>query len=149
MKTELSPSDREIISVRVFDFPVGSVWNAWSDPALLAEWWGPDGFTNTFEEFDFRPGGHWRFVMHGPDGTDHPNHSVFSEIHPQQRIVFDHVCAPVFQVTATFLPEDGRTRLTFHMLFETAEVCAQVKVYAVDCNEQNFNRLQVVLENNI
>ena len=61
---------REIVSIRVFDFPRELVFNAWTDPEHLVHWWGPKGFTNTFHEFDLRPGGIWRFVMHGPDGRD-------------------------------------------------------------------------------
>ena len=64
-------TDREIVSTRVLDAPRELVFRAFSDPDLLARWWGPEGFTNTFHEFDLRPDGAWRFVMHGPDGTDY------------------------------------------------------------------------------
>ena len=74
------PADREIASTRVFDAPRERVFRAFSDPQVLARWWGPDGFTSTFQEFDFRPGGAWRFVMQGPDGADYRNESEFIEV---------------------------------------------------------------------
>ena len=138
-------SDRKIVSTRAFDAPCELVFTAWSDPVHLAKWWGPKDFTNTFQEFDLRPGGVWRFVMHGPDGVDYKNESVFVEIVKPERIVFRHVSGPRFQVTATFAAEAGKTRVTFEMLFETAAECERVKVYAVDANEQNFDRLEAQL----
>jgi uncharacterized protein YndB with AHSA1/START domain len=136
---------REIASTRVFDAPCERVFRAWTDPDHLAKWWGPKGFRNTFEEFDMRPGGVWRFVMHGPDGRDYKNKSVFVEIVKPERIVFQHVVGPRFQVTATFDEEAGKTRLKFQMLFDTAAECDKVKVYTVEANEQNFDRLEAEL----
>lgn len=138
-------SDRKIVTTRVFDAPRDVVFKAWTDPKHLAKWWGPKGFTNTFEEFDMRPGGVWRFVMHGPDGGRYENETVFVEVVKPERIVFQHVTAPQFQVTATFVEEAGKTRLTFQMLFETAAECDKVKMYTVDANEQNFDRLEAEL----
>ena len=60
-------TDREFSNSRVFNVPREFVFKAWTDPNHLCQWWGPKGFTNTFQEFDMRPGGHWHFVMHGPD----------------------------------------------------------------------------------
>ena len=138
-------SDREIVTTRVFDAPRELVFKAWTDPVRLALWWGPKGFTNTFQEFDMRPGGIWRFVMHGPDGVDYKNESVFVEVVKPERIVFQHVSGHQFQVTATFAEQAGKTELTFQMLFETARECDKVKVYAVEANEQNFDRLEAQL----
>ena len=73
-------ADREIVSARVFDAPRELVWKAWVDPKHVAQWWGPKGFTNTIHEMDVRPGGVWRFAMHGPDGTDYKNEIVFIEV---------------------------------------------------------------------
>ena len=138
-------SDREFVTTRVFDAPRELVFKAWTDPNHLSQWWGPKGFTNTFQEFDMRPGGHWRFVMHGPDGVDYKNHSVFVEVVHPERIVFDHISGPKFQVTATFTEQAGKTKLTFRMLFETAAECERVKVFAAEANEQNFDRLEAEL----
>jgi uncharacterized protein YndB with AHSA1/START domain len=141
-----SPSDREIVSTRLVPAPRALVFRAWTEPQHLAQWWGPDGFTNTFEEFDLRSGGHWRFIMHGPDGKNYPNHSVFTEITPLERIVFEYQSPPAFQVTATFAEVGDQTQITFRMLFADAATCDRVKVYAIPANEQNFNRLETELK---
>jgi len=94
---------------------------------------------------DMRPGGIWRFVMLGPDGADYQNKSVFVEVVKPERIVFQHVSGPQFQVTATFAEQAGKTRLTFQMLFETAAKCDKVKAYAVEANNQNLDRLEAQL----
>jgi uncharacterized protein YndB with AHSA1/START domain len=138
-------SDRKIVNTRVVDAPRELVFKAWTDPDHLAQWWGPKGFTNTFQEFDFRPGGVWRFIMHGPDGVDYKNRSVFVEIVRPERIVFQHVSGPQFQVTATFAEQSGKTKLTFQMLFDTAAECDKVKGFAVEANEQNLDRLEAQL----
>jgi uncharacterized protein YndB with AHSA1/START domain len=137
--------ENEIISVREFDVPRERVYEAWTNPELLARWWGPNGFTNTFQEFDLRPGGHWRFVMHGPNGADYPNHSVFVEIKPQERIVLDHVNAPEFRVTATLEELTGRTKVTFRQTFKDAGVFDKVKAICLEGNEQNFDRMGELL----
>ena len=72
-------ADREFVHSRLIEAPVERVYEAFAEPVRLARWWGPDGFTSTFEVFDLRPGGAWRFVMHGPDGNDYPNESVFAK----------------------------------------------------------------------
>ena len=144
MTTE-STTDRELVHSRLIDAPRERVYRAFAEPEHLARWWGPKGFTNTFQEFDPRPGGRWQFVMHGPNGADYPNQSVFVEIVKPERIVFDHLSGPAFQVTATFAEEAGKTRLTFRMLFETAAECDKVKGFAVGANEENLDRLEAEL----
>jgi len=121
------------------------VFKAWTDPDHLVHWWGPKGFTNTFHEFALKPGGVWRFVMQGPDGGDNENQSVFVEVLKPERIVFEHVSAPRFLVTVTFTEHAGKTRLTWRMLFDSVAECDQVRRFAVDANEQNFDRLQAQL----
>ena len=138
-------ADREIVTTRVLNAPRELVFKAWTDPDQLVHWWGPKGFTNTFHEFDMRPGGIWRFVMHGPDGVDYQNKSVFVEVVNPERIVFDHVSGPRFQVVATFAEQAGKTTLTFRMRFESAAECDKVKAFAVEGTEQNFDRLETQL----
>lgn len=149
MSTALPPippaTDREIVTTRVFDIPRERLFVAYANPEYLAKWWGPNGFTNTFEEFDMTPGGVWSFVMHGPNGINYPNRNVFVEVVKPERIVFQHVSAPRFQMTITLEDLDGKTRLTWRMLFETAEMCTNVQKIVVESNEQNFDRLTVVL----
>jgi len=118
-------NDRAIVTTRVFEAPPELVFDAFSDPGHLARWWGPDGFRTTTSLFDFRVGGVWRFVMHGPDGHDYENHVTFDEITPPQRLVFRHRVdaeSPVHHVTTvTFEDLGGRTRLTLEAEFPTAE----------------------------
>jgi uncharacterized protein YndB with AHSA1/START domain len=133
---------REIVSTRVFDAPRERVFEAWTDPDQLVRWWGPKGFTNTFHEFDAKPGGAWRFVMHGPDGGSYENESVFVEVVRPERIVFRHVSAPQFQATATFADQAGKTKLSWRMLFGSVAECEKVKRFAVEANEQNLDRLE-------
>jgi len=79
-----------MVGMRVLDAPRALVFDMWSDPKHLAQWWGPDGFTTTTSAFDLRPGGVWRFVMHGPDGRDYQNRIVFEEVVRPERIVYRH-----------------------------------------------------------
>ena len=83
----------DIVSSRLLAVPRERVFRAFSDAEQLARWWGPEGFTNTFHEHDFRAGGAWRFTMHAPDGNDYESHSVFVEVREPERIVFKH-CSP-------------------------------------------------------
>jgi uncharacterized protein YndB with AHSA1/START domain len=116
-----------MVGTRVLDAPRTLVFDMWSDPKHLAQWWGPDGFTTTTSAFDLRPGGVWRFVMHGPDGRDYQNRIVFEEIMRPERIVYRHTgeedVEPVqFRTTVTF--EDlggGKTRLTLRARFPSPE----------------------------
>jgi uncharacterized protein YndB with AHSA1/START domain len=137
-------AEREVVSSRVFPYSREELFSAFADPNRLARWWGPRGFRNTFAVCDFRAGGEWRFTMHGPDGTDFPNHSVFEEVAPE-RIVIRHVSEERFTMTVTLDEEDGGTRLTWAMRFERAEVCRQIRGIVVPANEQNFDRLEAEL----
>src|SRR6202051_2924562 len=126
-RLDLETDPRSIIGIREFDAPRELVVSAWTDPKHLAQWWGPNGFTTTTSAFDFRPGGIWRFVMHGPDGRDYQNRVTYDEIVPPERIVYRHGggddVEPVqFASTVTFedLGERG-TRIVWHGRFPTAE----------------------------
>ncbi|KAK2620690.1 SRPBCC family protein [Leptospira interrogans] len=143
----ITASDREIVSVRVVNASREIVFKAWTDPQHLRSWWGPNGFTNTFHEFDLKPEGHWRFTMHGPDGTDYANHSVFVEIIKPEKLVFDHISGHIFRVTATFEEESpNSTKVIFRMLFESLQEFEKAKKYVIEGNEQNFDRLEVELK---
>jgi uncharacterized protein YndB with AHSA1/START domain len=141
-------ADREIVVSRLFDAPRERVFAAWADPKHLAQWWGPNGFTTTTHTFDLRPGGVWRFVMHGPDGTDYKNRIVFIEVAEPNRIVYKHAGEegdePVtFQTTVTFADEGGKTRLTMRAVFATAAERAEVvqKHGALEGAHQTIARL--------
>jgi uncharacterized protein YndB with AHSA1/START domain len=122
---ELEADSRSIIAVREFDAPRDLVFSVWTDPKHLAQWWGPNGFTTTTSSFDMRPGGVWRFVMHGPDGRDYQNRITYEDIVPPQRIVYRHGggedVEPVrFTTTVTFEDVGGKTRITMRMDFPSA-----------------------------
>jgi uncharacterized protein YndB with AHSA1/START domain len=143
-----STADREIVATRVFDAPRELVFEMWTDPEHVAKWWGPNGFTNTIQVMDMRPGGVWRSVMHGPDGVDYQNKSIFTEIVKPERIIYAHVSGPKFDVTVTFAEETGnRTRLTMQMLFASATLRNKaVKEFgAVEGLDQTLGRLEELL----
>ena len=119
-------SDRELVGARLLDAPRDLVFSMFSSAEHLANWWGPFGFRTTTYEFDFRPGGSWRFVMHGPDGTDYPNQITFLEIASPERIVYrnkpeieDGIAA--FHVTITLAAEGQKTNLVWRMVFASPE----------------------------
>ena len=140
-------ADREIRLSRKLDAPVELVWEVWTTPEHIANWWGPNGFTNTIHKMEVKPGGVWELVMHGPDGTDYKNKSVFKEIVPFKKIVYEHVSAPKFVSTIEFEQQGEQTLISWHMLFETAEQFIQVvKTFKADEGlKQNIEKLQVYL----
>jgi uncharacterized protein YndB with AHSA1/START domain len=126
-KAMADSTNREIVIERVLDAPRELVWEAMTNPEHVIHWWGPNGFTTTIEKMDFRVGGVWKHVMHGPDGANYPNSSVFQEIVKPERIVYSHGGAREggpgahFLSTWTFEALGDQTRLTIHMLFDTPE----------------------------
>ncbi|HPF70312.1 MAG TPA: SRPBCC domain-containing protein [Candidatus Krumholzibacteria bacterium] len=139
------PDNRRIDTERVVPFTVDEVFGAFADPDLLARWWGPKGFTNTFAVCEFREGGAWTFTMHGPDGRDYANESRFARIRKPSQVVIDHVCPPLFQAHFDFSPTAGGCRIAWSMVFEDETTCAAVRKVAGDANEQNLDRLEAVL----
>jgi hypothetical protein len=139
---EVSP-DCQIISSRIFDAPIEMVFQAWTDPDHLKKWWGPKGFSNTFHEFDLRPGGKWRFIMHGPEKGNYANECVFIKIEKPVLIAWNRLSNPIFQVVALFEKiANDRTKVIFKMLFETSRLCDKIKPFASEKNEENFDRLE-------
>ncbi len=138
--------DCEIVSSRIFDFPIEKIFEAWANPDHLQNWWGPNGFTNTFEEFDFREGGRWKFIMHGPDKGHYQNEVEFVKIERPNLIAWKRYSKPLFKIAATF--EDistDKTKLVFRMVFDTAEESNKLRPFVVDKNEENFDRLETEL----
>ena len=134
--------DRELRLSRVLDAPVELVWEVFTDPNHIAQWWGPNGFKNTITRMEVKPGGKWDLVMHGPDGTDYKNESVYLEVVTHRKIVFEHV-SPKFTATIGFEGRGEQTLLTWHMLFESAEQFIQVvKTFKADEGlKQNIEKL--------
>jgi uncharacterized protein YndB with AHSA1/START domain len=143
---ESNTKDREISISRTLNAPVDLVWEAWTTPEHLVQWWGPNGFTNTISEMNMTPGGEWHMVMHGPDGKDYKNTSIFKEIIPHKKIVFDHI-APNFTATIEFEPQGDTTLLKWRMVFESAELFIQVvKTFKADEGlRQNVEKFQAYL----
>lgn len=139
--------ESEIVSTRIFNCNREIMYEAWSNPEHLKTWWGPKSFTNTFNEFDFRPNGKWRFIMHGPEKGNYVNECTFIKIIPLKLIAWNRSSQPLFQVVATFEEvTKNKTKLVFKMKFETVNECNKLKPFVVDKNEENFDKLEVVLQ---
>ena len=145
-------SDREIVERRLLDAPRELVFQMWTDPQQVVQWWGPIGFTNTIEEMDVRAGGVWRFVMHGPDGTDYPNVLVYEEVSPPELLTFEHGGMPesddpTFHATVAVDDMMGMTVLTMKSVFESAAARDELvaKYDAVEGGNQTLGRLEAFL----
>lgn len=139
-------SDREIHMTRLIDAPRDRVFKAFSDPKGLAVWWGPNGFTTTTHAMEFREGGNWRYTMHGPDGTDYPNHVVYTKTDPPQSIAWDHhgdADHPAeFKAVIGFVSEAGKTRVTLRMILADARQRQGMLAFgAIEGGWQNLARL--------
>lgn len=130
---------------RTFPVAPGAVFAAICDGERLARWWGPAGFSNRFEVFEFQPGGRWVFDMIGPNGDVHPNESVFSAIAPDRHVVIRHVCQPHFTLTITLAPSGGGTLLHWEQVFDDPSVAQAVRHIVEPANEQNLDRLAAEL----
>lgn len=140
------PVAGEIVNLRLLPWPREQVWAAFRDPVALAAWWGPAGFTNTFHEFDFRPGGVWKFTMHGPDGTPYAMDHRFADIVAPERLVVHHrQQGHGFGLTISLVPEGAQTRLTWRMRFDDPAEGGRVRDFVTSANEQNLDRLAAQL----
>jgi uncharacterized protein YndB with AHSA1/START domain len=151
-KTTLAlPSDTEIVITRVLDAPRDLVWKAWTDPAHLARWWGPVGFTTTTRQIEAKTGGRWRFVMHGPDGRDYENLITYTEVAEPERLAYRHGgeagLEPVsFEVVVTFGRQGAggdRTLVTMRSVFPSKRARDFViqKYDAAEGGRQTISRL--------
>lgn len=149
--------DREIRLSREFDAPRELVFDAFTAPEKIGQWWGPDGFTTTTGEMKFKVGGDWIFTMHGPDGNDYPNHIVYTEIKEPERITYDHYGhedeegdPPHFKTTIVFEDLGARTKINMRMLFPTVEKRKEAAEFgAVEGGKQTLGRLDQYLEKDI
>lgn len=148
--TSESLANREIVISRVFDAPRELVWEAMANPKHIVNWWGPRGFTTTIEVMDLKPGGVWKHVMRGPDGTRYPNKSIFTDVIKPERIVYTHTGSregsPGVQFVATWSfesVETGKTRLTLRQIYETPEDRDKIirEYGAVEGGKQTLERL--------
>ncbi len=146
-KTDIS--DREIRITKNFDAPRDLVFDAWTEPEKIGQWWGPDGFTTTTFEMDFKPEGVWKFIMHGPDGTDYNNRIEYTKIKRPELIKYDHFGhldkdgdPPHFKSTILFEEVGNQTKITMQMLFPTKEAREKSAEFgAVEGANQTLGRL--------
>ncbi len=137
--------DVAVSTERLLSASARRVFAAFEQPERLARWWGPTGFTNTFEHFDFKAGGRWLFVMHAPNGANYPNECVFREVQPDAKIVVEHVVKPWYKLTVTLTARGEHTHLTWVQEFESPEVAAKMRPLSATANEQVLDRLQALL----
>jgi uncharacterized protein YndB with AHSA1/START domain len=144
-------SERELVITRTLSAPRELVFDAWTDPQHIAQWWGPRGFTTTIHEMEVKPGGIWRFIMHGPDGVDYPNQIVYNEVVKPERLVYTHGSGEEddprqFEVTITFAEQGNKTQVTMQTLFASAADLENAKQFgAVEGGNQTLDRLEEYL----
>lgn len=137
----------EIFNSRILNYPVEVVYNTFANPNHLKEWWGPEGFTNTIHEFDLKPGGNWILTMHGPDKGNFENSSVFKTVVPNKLVSWKRKSQPLFNMEIAFEQvEENRMQISFRMIFETDEECNKIRKFVEPKNEENFDRLERVIE---
>jgi uncharacterized protein YndB with AHSA1/START domain len=141
----------ELHLTRVYDAPAGAVWDAWTDPEQVAQWWGPRGFTLTTHSKDLRPGGHWHYTMHGPDGTDYINKTIYHEVETHKKLVYDHggndERKPLFRVTVLFSETGGKTRMDMTMALPTPEAAEEARKFIKKASgDSTWDRLAEYLE---
>lgn len=122
---------------------IEQVFAAISQPERLARWWGPTGFTNTFNICEFKNGGHWSFTMHGPDGKNYLNENVFAEIEPPRKVIVQHASEPKYRLTIELASAAVGTIVSWSQAFESSEVANRLEPIVVPANEQNLERLSV------
>ena len=152
-QTSAVEKDQELVITRMLSAPRELVWKVYTQPEHVIHWWGPNGFTHTFHEFEFAEGGVWRFMMHGPDGTDYPNRVIFREIKPIERIVYDHDSDDDnnvdvrFSVVTTMEDRGNQTFLTHHMRATSAVMLERMKSFgAIEGAKQHLARLDAYLQ---
>jgi uncharacterized protein YndB with AHSA1/START domain len=142
-----APADREIVISRVIDAPRALVFEAFTEVRHLSRWWGPEGFTTTTRSFEFRAGGEWDFVMHGPNGTDYEEWISWTEIAPPERIALVHGESRgdpnAFESVLTFESDGAATRLVMRTVFPTKELRDEAveKYHAIEGGQQTLSNL--------
>ena len=117
------------------------IFAAFIDSTRFSKWWGPSGFTNTFNRFQFKPGGKWSFVMHGPNGRDYQNEAEFIAILPNEKVVIRHLSLPNFTLTILITSSQKGSLVEWIQEFDNDEVAESVAHIVVPSNEQNLDRL--------
>jgi len=121
------------------------IFKAFENPELLAKWWGPAGFTSTFHTFEFKENGIWSFVMHGPDGANYQNESIFLEIIKPHKIIIRHNCQPFFTLTIDIQDLDDGALVEFHQDFDSEEFANSMMNFLTEANKQVLERLSSIV----
>lgn len=134
---------RQLSISRTLKASIELVWEVWTTPEHIAQWWGPNGFTNTIQQMDVREGGEWKLTMHGPDGTNYPNRSIYKEIVLHKKIVFEHF-NPHFITTVVFEPNGEETHMSWTAVFDSEEMLQTIiKAHKADEGmKQNISKLE-------
>lgn len=141
-------NNNEIISSRILNSSVEIVYQAFENPNLLKNWWGPEGFANTIHEFDLRPGGNWILTMHGPEKGNYENSSVFKTVLPNKLVSWKRKSQPLFDMEIAFEKiDENKMQITFKMIFATAEESEKMRKFVEPKNEENFDRLEREIRN--
>lgn len=159
MHSSRNDAERSLTITRAVAAPREVVWKALTDPAQLDAWWGPDGFRNETHSMDFRVGGSWTYVMHGPDGADYENLMAYTDVVPLERIAYDHTDPtsdePPFRGSIVLSDDPSAssgqtgTLVTLKMVFPTLEKMQQQidEVGAIEGGEQTLGRLANYVKN--
>lgn len=139
---------RSLSISRTLQAPIELVWEVWTTPEHIAQWWGPNGFTNTIQKMDVQEGGEWKLTMHGPDGTNYPNRSIYKEVIPYKKIVFEHF-NPHFITTVHFEAIGQTTIMNWSALFDSEEMLQTIiKAHKADKGmRENVEKLESYLSN--
>jgi len=138
---QLARADRELTTSLRIRASRAAVWSALTDATVMATWWGPNGFTNTFTICDVRPGGEWHLIMHGPNGASYPNKNRFVELRVCERWVIEHTESHPFRLTLTLIEHGAETEVHWCQAFVKAEDCAKLRAICEPANEQNLDIL--------
>jgi uncharacterized protein YndB with AHSA1/START domain len=141
VRESLFPECRSDFRSKMVSADPVEIYAAMSDPARVARWWGPAGFTNTIHRFEFVPGGTWLLTMHGPDGTDYPNESRFTRIEVGRGFEIEHLSGHRFLLAIELHPMAGGTEVRWCQTFDTAEHYQRIAEFVASANAQNLDRL--------
>ncbi|KOP39346.1 polyketide cyclase [Flavobacterium sp. WLB] len=146
MESKNNIQNRILQSKILLKAPTDIVWEMWTNPEHISNWWGPNGFTNTIHKMDFKEEGEWNLTMHGPDGKNYPNRSIFKEIISLRKIVFEHF-NPHFITTVLFESNNSETLLDWTLLFDSEEMFdIIVKAHKADQGQkENIEKLEKYL----
>ncbi len=140
------PQNRELHVSKTLHAPIELVWEVWTKPEHIVNWWAPSGFTSTIHKMEVVEGGEWLLALHGPDGKNYPNKSIYKKVIPTREIIYQHF-NPDFIATVTFERKGNKTLMNWTLLFETPEMLdIIVKTFKADKGlEQSAEKLETYL----